>query len=56
MITVVAGAIALAVIYARYLDQAKEYKRVEKGMNRIILLQNTVKIRYVDNVNLLAYR
>jgi len=55
MITVVAGAIALAVIYARYLDQAKEYKRVEKGMNRIILLQNTVKIRYVNNVNLLDY-
>ena len=55
MITVVAGAIALAVIYARYLDQTKEYKRVEKGMNRIILLQNTVKIRYVNNVNLLDY-
>ncbi len=55
MITVVAGAIALAVIYARYMDQTKEYKRVEKGMNRIILLQNTVKIRYVNNVNLLDY-
>ncbi len=55
VITIVAGAIALAVIYARFIDQTKELKRVEKGMNRIILLQNTVKIRYVNNVNLLDY-
>ncbi len=54
-ITIIAGAIALAVIYTRYLEQGKELKRVEKGMNRIILLQNTVKIRYVNNVNLLDY-
>lgn len=53
--TVIAGAAALAVIYSRYLDQGRELKRVEKGMNRIILLQNTVKIRYVNNVNLLDY-
>lgn len=55
VITIVAGAIALAVIYARFIDQTKELKRMEKGMNRIILLQNTVKIRYVNNVNLLDY-
>ena len=55
VITIVAGAIALAVIYTRFVDQGKELKRVEKGMNRIILLQNTVKIRYVNNVNLLDY-
>jgi len=55
VITIVAGAIALALIYARFMDQSKELKRVEKGMNRIILLQNTVKIRYVNNVNLLDY-
>ncbi len=55
VITIVVGAIALALIYARFMDQSKELKRVEKGMNRIILLQNTVKIRYVNNVNLLDY-
>ena len=55
VITIVAGAIALAIIYARFIDQSKELKRVEKGMNRIIPLQNTVKIRYVNNVNLLDY-
>lgn len=54
-ITIIAGTIALAVIYTRYLEQANEFTRVEKGMNRIILLQNTVKIRYVNNVNLLDY-
>lgn len=55
VITIVCGAIALAVIYSKYLDQIKELERAEKGMNRIILLQNTVKIRYVNNVNLLDY-
>lgn len=55
VITIVTGAAALAIIYARFVDQGKELKRVEKGMNRIILLQNTVKIRYVNNVNLLDY-
>ncbi len=55
VITIVAGAAALTIIYARFVDQGKELKRVEKGMNRIILLQNTVKIRYVNNVNLLDY-
>lgn len=55
LITIVAGAVALVIIYARFLDQGKEIKRVEKGLNRIILLQNTVKIRYVNNVNLLDY-
>ena len=55
VITIVAGAIALVIIYTRFIDQSKELKRMEKGMNRIILLQNTVKIRYVNNVNLLDY-
>lgn len=54
-ITIITGAVALAVIYSRFLEQTKELGRVEKGMNRIILLQNTVKIRYVNNVNLLDY-
>jgi len=54
-VTIITGAIALAVIYSRYIDQTREFTRAEKGMNRIILLQNTVKIRYVNNVNLLDY-
>lgn len=33
----------------------KELKRVENGINRIIMLQNRVKIRYVNNTNLMDY-
>lgn len=48
-------AIAVTIIFVRYQDDTNELKRVQKGINRIILLQNTVKIRYVNNTNLLDY-
>lgn len=54
-LTIITGAAALTIVYVRYQDQVKDLSKVEKGMNRIILLQNTVKIRYVNNVNLLDY-
>lgn len=54
-ITVLAGAVAISLLYVKYLDFQKELVKTEKGMNRIILLQNTVKIRYVNNINLLDY-
>ena len=37
------------------MDARKELHRVETGINKIILLQNKVKIRYVNNTNLLDY-
>ena len=37
------------------MDARKELRRVETGINKIILLQNKVKIRYVNNTNLLEY-
>ncbi len=49
------GAVALTVLYIKYLEYTQEYVRTQKGINRIILLQNTVKIRYVNNTNLLDY-
>ncbi len=55
IITVLAAAVAITVMYSKYLDATRELKRVEKGINRLILLQNTVKIRYVNNTNLLDY-
>lgn len=55
-LTIIVGAITLTVVYVRYQDQLKDFSKAEKGMNRIILLQNTVKIRYVNNVNLLEYQ
>ena len=54
-LTIITGAVVLTIMFARYQDQIKDLTRTEKGINRIILLQNTVKIRYVNNVNLLDY-
>ena len=52
-----AGAVAIAItmIYVKHMDARRELKRVETGINKIILLQNKVKIRYVNNTNLLEY-
>lgn len=54
-LTIVAGTVGVTVLFVRYQEQTKDLARVEKGINRIILLQNTVKIRYVNNANLLDY-
>ena len=50
-----AGALALTLLYIKYAEATEELKKVDKSINRIILLQNTVKIRYVNNVNLVEY-
>ena len=55
---VLAIGIAAAVIlklFLRHGDAGREIVRVERDINRLILLQNTVKIRYVNNKNLLDY-
>ncbi|MBR6345277.1 MAG: hypothetical protein IKR70_06040, partial [Lachnospiraceae bacterium] len=49
------GAIALTIIYVRYLDAIKELTRLSKSINRLITIHNTVKIRYINNTNLLQY-
>lgn len=49
------GAIAITAIFLKYNDSVRELKRVENGISRIIRLQNTVKIRYVNNTHLLDY-
>lgn len=48
-------AVALTFIYVKHADYKKELSKVEKGINKLILLQNKVKIRYVNNTNLLEY-
>lgn len=48
-------ALVITMLYLKYTDAVREMKRVEKGINRIIMLQNRVKIRYVNNTNLLDY-
>ena len=48
-------ALVAAIRYFKYTGAVKELRRVEKGINRIIMLQNRVKIRLVNNTNLLDY-
>ncbi len=55
LVTAGAAAMAITVIYVKHVDARKELHRVENGINKIILLQNKVKIRYVNNTNLLDY-
>ncbi|MBD5461081.1 MAG: hypothetical protein HDR26_09105 [Lachnospiraceae bacterium] len=55
LISVGAAAVAIAVFCIKYTDAQREIGRVEKAANKLILLQNKVKIRYVNSVNLLDY-
>lgn len=55
LLTAGAAATAITIIYIKHLDARQELRRVENGINKIILLQNKVKIRYVNNTNLLEY-
>lgn len=50
-----AAAIAIVVLCIKYMDAENELRRVENTINRLIQLQNKVKIRYVNNKNLLDY-
>lgn len=55
LVTAAAAALAITLIYVKHVDARRELHRVETGINKIILLQNKVKIRYVNNTNLLDY-
>lgn len=49
------AAVAFTVLYVKNTEAIKEQVQVEKAINKLILLQNKVKIRYVNNTNLLEY-
>ncbi len=49
------GALAITAIFLKYNDAVRELSQVESGIGRLIRLQNTVKIRYVNNTHLLDY-
>ncbi len=53
--TVALGAVAITAIFVRHNGAVEEIIRVESGICKIIRLQNTVKIRYINNTNLLEY-
>ena len=55
LIAVLVAAGALTLVYVKHGDSQRELVRVNKAINKIVLLQNTVKIRYVNNTNLLDY-
>lgn len=52
---ILAAAVAVTVLCVKYMDADRELSRVENAVNKLIQLQNKVKIRYVNNVNLLDY-
>ncbi|MCR5092381.1 MAG: hypothetical protein K6B72_00145 [Lachnospiraceae bacterium] len=49
------AALSATVLFFRAQNAGRERKSVNGGITRLILLQNTVKIRYVNNQNLLNY-
>lgn len=50
-----AVAIAVTVTWVKYTDGDRELRQVELDINKLIQLQNKVKIRYVNNRNLTDY-
>ncbi|MDE7223289.1 MAG: hypothetical protein K2O34_05860 [Acetatifactor sp.] len=54
-IAVIAAALALTVLAVKYMDTDKELQRVLRDVRKLVKLQNKVKIRYVNNTNLLDY-
>jgi hypothetical protein len=54
-IAIVIAASSLAIVYVKFHESQRELVRVEKAINKLVLLQNTVKIKYVNNTNLLEY-
>ncbi len=54
-IGVIAVALTETVVYLKYTDYSKEKRKIESTLGELILLENKVKIRYVNNKNLLDY-
>ena len=55
MVTFLLAAIAVTYLYVHQSNAASELKIVTKSISRLIMLQNQVKIRYVNNTNLIDY-
>lgn len=54
-IAVLIAASELVFVYLKFQESQKELARVDKSVNKLVLLQNSVKIHYVNNTNLLEY-
>ena len=55
LLAVAAVCLAVTIVWAKYTNEERELKRVGNAINRLIQLQNKVKIRYVNNCNLVDY-
>ena len=55
MVTFLLAAISVTYLYIHQSNTASELKVVTKSISRLIMLQNQVKIRYVNNTNLIDY-
>ncbi len=54
-VAILVAAVAITVLCIKYMDAGRELHRVERATNKLIQLQNKVKIKYVNNTNLLNY-
>lgn len=55
LLAVAAVAVAAMVVWLKYTEGEKELRRVELAANKLVALQNKVKIRYVNNKSLANY-
>ena len=55
MVAILLAAISITVLYVQSTNAVVEMKTVKKSISRLIMLQNQVKIRYVNNTNLIDY-
>jgi len=55
LLAVGAVCLAITVVWVKYTNEQRELQRVGKAINKLIQLQNKVKIRYVNNCNLVDY-
>nr|WP_297765331.1 hypothetical protein [uncultured Butyrivibrio sp.] len=55
MIAVLLAAVSVTLLYFNSTNSVVELKTVRKSISRLIMLQNQVKIRYVNSTNLIDY-
>ncbi len=55
MISILLAAVAITILYVQNTGAVVEMKSLKKSISRLIMLQNQVKIRYVNNTNLIDY-
>ncbi len=55
MVIILLAALAITFLYLQITNAESELKIVTKSISRLIMIQNQVKIRYVNNTNLIDY-